>query len=249
MSIGKKLRFEIFKRDDFTCQYCGKQTPNCILEVDHILPVSEGGTDDPNNLISSCFDCNRGKGKVKISKQLIKNYRKEEIEENREINEQIKEYEKYLRNKKATETRRVNQIKKHWENKCYNEFSLNEYGEQTIRKFIKYLTVSEIKDAIDIASQKLPISKIEERFKYFCGICHNRIAEKKGDESRILYRKIKSVWLSKPRGSGYFKDYQLKEICSIYSEKEILAAIEETFSERRGSYWQSFLTILGYNHA
>lgn len=61
MAIGKSLRFGIFARDSFTCQYCGQQPPATVLEVDHIHPVSKGGDDDPLNLITACFDCNRGK--------------------------------------------------------------------------------------------------------------------------------------------------------------------------------------------
>ena len=38
-SLSKKIRFEVFKRDKFTCQYCGKTAPNVVLEVDHIEPV------------------------------------------------------------------------------------------------------------------------------------------------------------------------------------------------------------------
>ncbi|WP_446008353.1 HNH endonuclease [Candidatus Electrothrix sp.] len=57
-SLSKKLRFEVFKRDSFTCQYCGKVAPNVILEVDHIEPVSKGGSNELLNLITSCYDCN-----------------------------------------------------------------------------------------------------------------------------------------------------------------------------------------------
>ena len=42
--ISKKLRFEVFKRDSFTCQYCGKSAPDVVLHIDHIKPVKEGGT-------------------------------------------------------------------------------------------------------------------------------------------------------------------------------------------------------------
>lgn len=55
-SISKKLRFEVFKRDKFTCQYCGKSAPEVVLHVDHIHPVSEGGETEIINLITSCFD-------------------------------------------------------------------------------------------------------------------------------------------------------------------------------------------------
>lgn len=59
--LSKKIRFEVFKRDQFTCQYCGKKAPDVILHVDHIQPVSKGGTNDLLNLITSCQDCNLGK--------------------------------------------------------------------------------------------------------------------------------------------------------------------------------------------
>lgn len=68
--MNKKLRFEIFKRDGFICRYCGQKPPDAVLEVDHILPVCEGGQDEPANLITSCFACNRGKGKRGLGETL-----------------------------------------------------------------------------------------------------------------------------------------------------------------------------------
>lgn len=41
--LSKGIRFEVFKRDNFTCQYCGAKAPDVILEVDHINPVKLGG--------------------------------------------------------------------------------------------------------------------------------------------------------------------------------------------------------------
>lgn len=61
-STGKRLRFEVFKRDGFCCQYCGaKPTELAPLVIDHITPVCEGGTNDLENLISACEPCNQGK--------------------------------------------------------------------------------------------------------------------------------------------------------------------------------------------
>ena len=45
-SLTKKVRFEVFKRDSFTCQYCGRTAPSVILEVDHIKPVCDGGQNE-----------------------------------------------------------------------------------------------------------------------------------------------------------------------------------------------------------
>ena len=60
--VTLKIRFEVLKRDNFTCQYCGAHGEGVVLEVDHIIPISKGGTSDMGNLITACFDCNRGKG-------------------------------------------------------------------------------------------------------------------------------------------------------------------------------------------
>jgi len=59
--IPRKLRFEILTRDKFTCLYCGARAPSVCLEVDHVIPVSKGGTNHPSNLVSSCRDCNQAK--------------------------------------------------------------------------------------------------------------------------------------------------------------------------------------------
>jgi hypothetical protein len=66
MSVSKSLRFSIFARDGFTCRYCGRQSDKVVLEVDHVIPVCKGGTDDESNLVTSCFDCNRGKSGTPI---------------------------------------------------------------------------------------------------------------------------------------------------------------------------------------
>lgn len=59
----KRLRFRILNRDNFKCTYCGRNPVdhNVILHVDHIIPVSKGGSDKETNLRTACDDCNKGK--------------------------------------------------------------------------------------------------------------------------------------------------------------------------------------------
>jgi hypothetical protein len=61
--LRKSVRFAIFHRDGFTCAYCGRRPPKVVLEIDHIVPIAEGGTNDDTNLTTCCEECNAGKGR------------------------------------------------------------------------------------------------------------------------------------------------------------------------------------------
>jgi CRISPR/Cas system Type II protein with McrA/HNH and RuvC-like nuclease domain len=69
-----KLRFEVFKRDNFTCVYCGRspKEDGVKIVVDHILPKSKGGNDLYDNLATSCEECNSGKSDVLLSERIVK---------------------------------------------------------------------------------------------------------------------------------------------------------------------------------
>lgn len=61
MSVSKRLRFEIFRRDHHACRYCGATASDTKLTIDHVVPTALGGTDEPSNLVTACKDCNAGK--------------------------------------------------------------------------------------------------------------------------------------------------------------------------------------------
>ncbi|MDP2719178.1 MAG: HNH endonuclease [Dehalococcoidia bacterium] len=56
---SKMTRLEVFNRDDYTCQYCGRQTKD--LTLDHVIPKHQGGKHDWGNVVSACPACNRRK--------------------------------------------------------------------------------------------------------------------------------------------------------------------------------------------
>lgn len=63
-----RIRSEVFVRDDFTCQYCGKRGGR--LECDHIFPRSKGGLSTLDNLQTACRPCNQSKGAKLLSEWL-----------------------------------------------------------------------------------------------------------------------------------------------------------------------------------
>lgn len=66
--IGPRLRFSVFSRDGFACCYCGRKAPSVVLHVDHVVPVSKGGLNVIENLVTACADCNLGKSDLSVTK-------------------------------------------------------------------------------------------------------------------------------------------------------------------------------------
>ena len=65
-TMSRSKRFKIFKRDNFTCNYCGSLKYHTNLHVDHIVPVCEGGGNNEDNLVTSCSSCNLKKSGMSL---------------------------------------------------------------------------------------------------------------------------------------------------------------------------------------
>jgi hypothetical protein len=63
-AISASLRWSVYARDSFTCRYCGAQAGQEGVEliIDHVVSVAEGGDNRIDNLVTSCRNCNGGKG-------------------------------------------------------------------------------------------------------------------------------------------------------------------------------------------
>lgn len=175
MAISKKIRFEVFKRDGFKCAYCGKTPPEVILEIDHIDPKSKGGKDDINNLITACFDCNRGKRNILLDK--IPNQMNENIEILRSKELQLKEYRKYIKKIEKRINDDINGIEEIFKINFPNKMFTDQFRDATLKNFLNnFLTFEEVKEAMYIAcSFKGKIGEEEDCIKYFCGVCWRKV--------------------------------------------------------------------------
>lgn len=61
MAVTQRSRFEVLRRCNFACYYCGVPAPIVRLEIEHVLPRALGGTDHQSNLVAACRECNGGK--------------------------------------------------------------------------------------------------------------------------------------------------------------------------------------------
>lgn len=179
--LPKKLRYEVLKRDSFTCQYCGRMAPEVILEIDHIVPVAEGGKNEIFNLITSCRDCNRGKGKTRLDDSTALNKQKEYLKEANEKREQVEmmlQWKQELQNLKDKE---VDSLCSLWEKLTSGESSLNEHGRNSLRVLIKRFSFQEVYDAMEVSVLKYYHTDnmdCEYTFDKIGGICWNRRNQK-----------------------------------------------------------------------
>jgi hypothetical protein len=188
MTVSLKLRFEVFKRDDFTCQYCGRKTPEVILELEHIIPLSKGGTDELDNLTTSCFECNRGKGASLLDTILKDRDIHDETILLAEREFQLNEYN-YLKKKiRDRENKEIEELKKHFAEQFRDNewgYAIKEFPHSIVRQCLKtmsYIDIFELIDtAVDITSRD---SKGDYHTvaaaKYLTAILRNKLREKKG---------------------------------------------------------------------
>lgn len=178
--LSKKLRFEVFKRDAFTCQYCGKKAPDVVLEVDHIKPVSKGGKNELLNLVTACFECNRGKRNIELSDRQELEVQRKQLEELNTKREQMKMMLEWKEELLAFQKEQVKEIEKLFENpfdlwtvfgfeekmlSLIDRFGFLEVYESTkisIRKYIKTRYGKKREEEVLLAINKIG------------GICYNR---------------------------------------------------------------------------
>lgn len=177
VGLSKKTRFDVFKRDQFKCIYCGAHpSESVLLEVDHIHPVAEGGTNDIDNLVTSCDACNRGKGARMLSS--VPQSLEDKAAMVAEQEAQIRAYYEILEAKKD---RKDDEL---W---TVAEIFMQRFGDEdiqrsrlsSIRMFLGRLNLFEVIEAMEIACDR-KYSR-GAAFSYFCGVCWNKIKRPTGE--------------------------------------------------------------------
>lgn len=176
-SVSAKTRFEVFKRDAFKCQYCGKGVDaGAVLEVDHLTPVAEGGTNEIFNLVTACKDCNRGKGKTRLSD---KEQAKREAKFLKEEWERLEISKLYLQWKQEIIIQRAEECQ-HLSDMfcCVTGCEFTMAGKEKIQELIDQFSFQEVDEAMEIAIDKYYDSEddstMELAFSKIGGICYNR---------------------------------------------------------------------------
>lgn len=184
MAVGRRLRFEILRRDGHACRYCGAKAPDVALTVDHVIPVALGGGDEPANLVTACADCNSGKASVSADAEVV-----EDVDATAMLFAQALEEAAERRRADASYMDGVaSEFLEVWAR--LNEGSggnlyLPDDWDQSVRRFVALgLDWPDLERFVSRANRSRAARW--ERFSYFCGCCWREISDRQELARRLI---------------------------------------------------------------
>lgn len=223
MPVSKRLRYEILRRDNHACRYCGGVAPDAVLTVDHVVPSALGGSDDPSNLVAACRDCNAGKSSASADASLVADVTSDALRwaaamrhavdlatadaEEREA--RCAAFDDYWGNWHTTTKR--------WENggqvETHHPIPMDNDWERTVDRFYgSGLTESIIYECVRIAmgSQARP----DATWRYFCGVAWRKLRELQDAAQATLAEEV--AVKAKQQGEVHYAlktYYELAAVC------------------------------------
>lgn len=174
MAASKRLRYEILRRDNHRCRYCGAAAPDARLTVDHVVPASLGGSDDPSNLVTACADCNSGKSASNPDAPLVADVEQDQLRWVAAMHAVIEQRAAELRDERNA-LARFNQV---WQAHAGVVLVPRDatWKNSVCRFMAAGLDEEFLADAVATAmgNSKLPPTNV---WRYFCGICWREIEQ------------------------------------------------------------------------
>lgn len=146
-----------------------------ILEVDHLVPVAKGGQNEILNLVTSCRDCNRGKGARQLSDETAVERQRQQLEDAQDRREQMRmivEWKHSLMELQNDMLEAISDILL-----MHSGYTFNDNGEAILRRLLNMFSFDEVCEAAEIAFSTYyrgTDSTWETAFNKIGGICYNR---------------------------------------------------------------------------
>lgn len=190
MAVSKRLRYEVLRRDNHTCRYCGAAAPDVPLTVDHVVPVALGGRDEPSNLAAACRDCNSGKSSVPADAALVDDVAQDALRWARAMETAAVEFA----SKRSQAVDDHDEFITKWNSWTYEyqgerrTISIADSWPQSIDQFMAAgLSMDGLHELVDVAMN----SRADDVWRYFCGCCWKRITDLQ-DRARELLNEAMS---------------------------------------------------------
>lgn len=187
MSVSRSLRYQVLRRDNHTCRYCGRSAPEVKLAIDHVIPAALGGSDEASNLVTACVDCNGGKAATPPDAALVSDVEEMAVRwaaamrfasahlaglraQRDEIREAFEDAWNGWTYTDAAGEKKTVDLPTSWPNSID---SLANAG----------LKIEDIEDCVDVAMRT---EKVQDRFRYFCGVAWRTVRELQDQTRRII---------------------------------------------------------------
>lgn len=181
MTISKRLRYEILRRDNYSCYYCGtRASAENPITIDHVIPRALGGPNSPENLAAACQDCNAGKSSTPPDSETVEEVSVDALmwaqARNQAREENLEHFHRWNIYLDAFEDEWTAYGSEDRAGVFHSEI-LPAGWRTTVGKFMDSgLELDELIEFIHI-TMNARLSARTDRFRYFCGCCNNRIRD------------------------------------------------------------------------
>ncbi len=183
MALSKRLRYEVMRRDAFTCRYCGGGAPEVELTVDHVQPTTLGGSDEASNLVTACASCNAGKSSSAPDAPIVDGVSDDALRWARAM-QLAADVSGKERKRIALEVQEFDVWWCEWRDGSDEPLPRPTGWEQSVEMWVRAgISVADLVDGIRIAMAKqMPNVRV---WRYFCGVIWRRL-EARQDVARHL---------------------------------------------------------------
>lgn len=176
-AIPRRLRFEILRRDNYTCRYCGAKAPDATLTVDHVIPVVLGGGDEPNNLVTACTDCNAGKASTSPDEHTV-----EDVDAAAILFAKAMDQVAEMRRQTAADQQQTFEyFGQVWGNWNYGKDNLpvpipHAWRTRVATFLERGLSLDDLVEYVGVAMESRAL--VDDKWRYFCGCCWRELTER-----------------------------------------------------------------------
>ncbi|MFC3986507.1 HNH endonuclease [Streptosporangium jomthongense] len=177
MAVSKRLRSEIFRRDNSTCHYCGAKAPDVKITIDHVIPVALGGSDEPSNLVTACEDCNNGKTSVPPNAATVARVSEDAVRwasaQKQAVAAMAADFQQVLAKRER--------FQQEWNDWTWDDgkktFGLPSGWEDSVDRILQAGLSMELLLECMAVSMRSSSVKVDNKFRYMCGVAWNKVKE------------------------------------------------------------------------
>lgn len=177
--VTKRTRFEVFKRDEHRCRYCGATQEDARLTIDHVIPRSLGGTNEPTNLVTACSDCNAGKSSSNPDDETVQDVSRRAFL----WKSAIEEAAERRRAERAPSARAIADVGELWTSRYRHQPA--DHWQSSIRNFVSAgLTAEDLVEFMEVGLQRG--TNADHAWRYFCKIAWSEVTTLQQEAEQII---------------------------------------------------------------